>query len=71
MHTYTNVCTNVCLCCVLSGYPTPHTAHYTAIHEETELSGWVGGGADCQKVLSCTMGDFDLSLPFFQEVVVR
>ena len=29
---------------------TPHTAHYIAIHEETELSRWVGGGADCQKV---------------------
>ena len=59
------------LCCVLSSCPIPHTAHCTAIYEETELSRWVGGGADCQKVLSCTVGDFDLSLPFFQEDVVR
>ena len=27
----------------------PH-CHTVAIHEETELSRWVGGGADCQKV---------------------
>ena len=30
--------------------PTLSHCHTVAIHEETKLSRWVGGGADCQKV---------------------